>query len=301
MTEPETRLSRRDAEHLLDAPAAHDNALGWALSAMGAPTHPDELRREDATVTEFHRARLTPPPATRTGFVSPTRLGARAAVHAVVATAAVVAMASGGFALAGSVDLPGLPTLPGQASDRATEAVAGARGGVASGSDSSPGATSSSQGPTGSSTSTFTSASTSSSPTGPGTVTTAATTATPSDDGSASPTPSLRGLCKAFQASDRSHGASLDSTAFAALAAAAGGADQVATYCVALVGAPETPSSTPTPTPTGKPTDKPTPTGPPTDKPTGSPTDKPTGSPTDKPTGSPTGKPTGSPTDTPTG
>ena len=133
MNEPETRLSRREAERLLDAPAAHDSALGRALSAAGAPAHPDELRREDAAVAAFHSARLSPPPATRKAFVSPTRLGSRAAIHAVVATGAVVAMASGGFALAGSVDLPGLPSLPGQASDRATEAVSRAGGATTSG------------------------------------------------------------------------------------------------------------------------------------------------------------------------
>ena len=135
MNDHEIRLSRRESERLLDDPAAHDSALGWALSAINAPAHRGELRREDAEVAAFHAARLSPPPATRTNYVAPSSLGRRAAARAVVATGAVVALTSGGFALANSAHLP---TLPGQASDQASESVAKAPEPTRTASTSSP-------------------------------------------------------------------------------------------------------------------------------------------------------------------
>ena len=250
-----SHLSRRDAERLLADPAASESALGTVLAAAGATARPGELRREDSAAASFQAARLTPSPTTRSNYVSPTTLGKRAATRAVIATGAVVAMASGGFALANSAHLP---TLPGQASDQATESVA-----------KTPKPTE-----TPSATTTESTESTE-----------AAETETPSESGT--PTPSFEGLCKAFQAADHSaHGASLDSAAFTALATEAGGAEQVATYCVALIGEPKE---------TGRPTDKPTP-GKPSVLPT--PTDKPTpGKPTDRP--APAGKGGGKDSTTP--
>jgi len=52
------------------------------------------------------------------------------------------------------------------------------------------------------------------------------------------PRPSLAGLCKAYQASDSAQ--RLDNPAFTALTTAAGGAENVTTYCVELVGEKET-------------------------------------------------------------
>lgn len=259
MSQHETRLSRRDAERLLDAPASHDSALGWALSAANAPAHPGELRREDAAVAAFHTARLNPSPTSRSNYVSPTKLGSRAAARAVIATAAVVALTTGGFALANSAHLP---LLPDQASDQATESVA--------------------KTPKPTETTTET--------TGATEATEAAETETPTESTteSGTPTPSFEGLCKAYQATDRSdHGKSLDSAAFTALATEAGDATKIADYCVALIGEP---TAKPT---TGRPTDKPTP-GKPTSTPTGKPSVLPT--PTDKPTDKPSpGKPTDKP------
>jgi hypothetical protein len=288
MRTPDHHPTRREAEQLLDDPAAHGSALGSLLSAAAAPALPGELRREDAEVAAFHRARLTPSTARAAGYVSPRRLASRAAARAVIATGAVVALTTGGFALANSAHLPG---LPGQASDQATESVA-----------KSPKPTSAST-----DTSTSTSASAPTSSEAPG-----ETSGAPS--ASTAPTPSYEGLCRAFQATDRStRGKSLDSAAFAALeaAAAADGAD-VATWCVDLIGEPkETGKPSVLPTPTSKPTDKPTgkPSVLPTPTPTSKPTDKPTGkpsvlpTPTDEPTDKPTGKPStapGTPTDKPT-
>ena len=268
MNDHELRLSRRESERLLDDPAAHDSALGWALSAANAPAHRGELRREDATVAAFHAARLSPPPATRSNYVSPSALGRRAAARAVVATGAIVALTSGGFALASSVDLP---TLPGQASDRASESAARAPQPTRTTSTSS---TTASEDPSESA---------------------EAGTSDDAETSGATPTPSFKGLCKAYQAKDRtSAGKSLDSAAFTALATEAGSVEGIAEYCVALIGEPrETGKPSELPTPTAKPTP-----GGPTDKPTGKPSVRPT--PAAKPTpGKPTDKPSGGPNDKP--
>ena len=254
MSSRDRHLSRREAERLLDDAAAHDSALGTLLAAAAAPGQPDELRREDATAAAFHRTAMAPSPGAPVVLLPAPRRSGRAATRAVVATGAVVALASGGFALAGSADLPHIPGLPGQASDQATESVA--RTPKSSEASSS-----------------------STTPEGPTTTTGAPETSQSGKPGS--PTPNLEGLCRAFQATDHSaNGSSLDSAAFAALTAAAtsAGAADVATYCVDLIGAPK---------PTGKPSVLPTPTSKPTDKPTGKPSSVP-GKSTDQP--SPTDK-----------
>lgn len=245
-------LSRREAERLLDAPAATDGPVASVLHAAQAPAGAREaLVREEAAVAAFHAARLAPP-ISRSHYVSPSHLGRSAATKAVAATGIVVALTTGGFAMAATGHLP---TLPDQASDQATESVAKSRA---------------------SETATTT----------PATPTDTATDEAETD--AATPTPNLEGLCNAFQASDKSEpGKALESAAFLALATAAGSTDPaaVATYCVTLVGEPKEtgkPTDKPTPT-TGRPTDKPEP-GKPTDAPTGKPTDNPTGKPTTLPT-----------------
>ncbi|HEY0645408.1 MAG TPA: hypothetical protein VGD39_18475, partial [Nocardioides sp.] len=182
MTDPDLHLTRRESERLLDDPAAFDHVLGWALTAARGPAHRDELRREDLEASAFHAARLAPPPATRSNYVSPSALGRRAAARAVIATGAVVALTSGGFALASSVDLP---TLPGRASDQATEAVA-----------RTPKATETTSPATSPATSAPTEDTSDETEAGASTATTETTETVP--------TPSVRGLCKAYQATDRS-------------------------------------------------------------------------------------------------
>jgi cell division protein FtsN len=274
MSRHDHHLSRREAERLLDRPVATSSPLATALTAAGASARPGELGREDATAAAFHTARLTSSPSPRSHFVSPSRLGGRAATRAVIATSAVVALTSGGFALASSADLA---ALPGQASDRATESVARTPKPTERSTEPSP------QAATQTSTETPTDA-----PAEP--------TQTQLETESGTATPSFRGLCNAYQAIDHSaHGTSLHSAAFTALAAEAGGADQVATYCVGLIGEPkETGKPSGLPTPTAKPTP-----GKPADRPTGRPSVLPT--PTDKPApGKPTDKPApGKPTDKP--
>ena len=101
----------------------------------------------------------------------------------------------------------------------------------------------------------------------------------------ATPSPSLRGLCTAYQAgATANNGKALSNPAFSSLVAAAGGKDEVAAYCTKLVGAPPT-------HPAGKPSS--VPSGKPTAVPSVAPTAHPTGKPTALPT---TGHPTGSPT-----
>lgn len=167
----------------------------------------------------------------------------KAASRAAIATGVVVALSTGGFALAATDHLP---TLPDQASDKATESVAKSRA---------------------------TTAPTTEETTATTTEATATEATTEAETESETATPNLEGLCKAFQANDKSlHGKSLDSAAFTALATAAGSKEGIATYCVTLVGEPKVkpvkPTPTNKPTTTGKPTAKPTPTNKPTETPT---------------------------------
>jgi hypothetical protein len=71
----------------------------------------------------------------------------------------------------------------------------------------------------------------------------------PESDSAGTPTPSLQGLCTAYQAGATSNpGKAIDNPAFSVLVAAAGGTDKVADYCDELIG--------PRPThPAGPPTD----------------------------------------------
>jgi hypothetical protein len=248
-------LSRRDTDRILDAPVESGHPVAEVLEAIGAPGAAHELRREDAVVADFRAARLAP--ATRSRREMSPTTPRTAAVRAMAATGLVVALTSGGFALAADGHLP---TLPDQASDRATEAVA-ARSASPSESASETAAEEASP----------------------------SANASESTETTAPPTPNLEGLCKAFQASDKAaHGKALDSAAFTALATAAGGKDGIATYCVTLVGEPTAtgrPTSLPTQA-TGKPTTVPTPAAP-----TGKPTTVP--SPTDRSKPSSAGRPDG--------
>jgi hypothetical protein len=86
----------------------------------------------------------------------------------------------------------------------------------------------------------------------------------------AMPTAALNGLCQAYSnKADNDRGKALDSPAFAALVAAAGGADKVGAFCATVLAAK--PGNTAHPT--GKPTTDPGAGHRPTDKPGGRPTD----------------------------
>lgn len=79
---------------------------------------------------------------------------------------------------------------------------------------------------------------------------------------SASPSPSLTGLCRAFQAGATHDGKT--NPAFNALASAAGGAQNISTYCITLIGSPTAHQvATPaTPTHPAEPTEAASPTHP---------------------------------------
>jgi hypothetical protein len=99
--------------------------------------------------------------------------------------------------------------------------------------------------------------------------------------------PAAFGLCTAY-AHAKAHGTSKQqATAFRNLAAAAGGAANIAAYCAAV------------PHPGASSSHTPHPTGPPSSHPNGQPSSHPTGPPTSHPTGPPTSHPTGPPTSQP--
>ena len=97
-----------------------------------------------------------------------------------------------------------------------------------------------------------------------------------------SPSPSLVGLCKAYEAKvgSNAHGKALDSPAFQALVKAAGGKDKVTAYCTDLLGKPKDKDTAADDHATTAP-DK-HPKGP-RNHPTGAPDEHPTGGPTDRP------------------
>ncbi len=104
-------------------------------------------------------------------------------------------------------------------------------------------------------------------------------TGSETSSGSASPSPSLDGLCKAFQAKATSNpGKALANPAFSVLVSAAGGTDKVTDFCVTRVGPAATHGVPPT-HPAGAPS---THAG---DHPTGAPATHPTGA---RPSGLPT-------------
>lgn len=110
----------------------------------------------------------------------------------------------------------------------------------------------------------------------------------PASHPAASPSPSLRGLCRAYTAHvGSSPGKALDNPAFSALVTAAGGKDHAAAYCATLLAT--SPGNKPTSHPGNKPTSHP---GNKTSSPAahGNST-HPAGKPTAHPTGAPTSHP----------
>ena len=107
--------------------------------------------------------------------------------------------------------------------------------------------------------------------------------ASPHPRGSADPSPSLVGLCHAYTAGAGSaQGKALDNPAFHALLVAAGGKDNVNSYCTNLLA-----------------TTSAHPSGSAGDHPTGAPSSHPSGRPSSHPTGDPSGHPSGHPTGAP--
>jgi hypothetical protein len=99
----------------------------------------------------------------------------------------------------------------------------------------------------------------------------------------ASPSPSLKGLCTAFQAGATDNkGNAIHNPAFQALVTAAGGTSKLTAYCTKLIGPAHThPSGKPSSHPSGKPSSHPS--GKPSSHPSGKPSSHPTGAPATPP------------------
>ncbi|RNL62400.1 hypothetical protein EFK50_11535 [Nocardioides marmoriginsengisoli] len=230
-TRREKRLSRRAAERALDRTGASGTAsVDKILDAATAPPTNFELNREADTVAMFRTVQLSPVAAPVRRSLLQATLARLAAAKVAVAAGTAVLLAGGGVAFAASTG-----HLPGQKNDdpkpkppaHATHTPG----------KKAPGRPSDKPAP-GKPTKT-------SSPSGP-----KATTA---------PSPSLKGLCNAYQAGVADNpGKALDNPAFSALAAAAGGKEQIGAYCDGLIG----PDTDPSESAGAEPTKKPHPTQP---------------------------------------
>ena len=174
------------------------------LDAARAPASPGELAGEHAAVDLFARARLVSSTWPARDETSVTR-SARTGLKAAVAAAAAVGFLSTGVAFAASGHAPwsnlsGAPASSTRAADPSDRAEPTQA--------SHPGDPSSG----------------------------------PSDDASQSTGPNAHafgGLCRAYSSGNKAeHGQALQSPAFTALVAAAGGADNVATYCGTVTSGP---------------------------------------------------------------
>ena len=241
------RISRVEAERLLDTGAGGSAPLAALLAAATPRSASSEITGEHAALTEFRAAHLATVPSRRRPAMLKSALANLAAAKVVFAAAAAAA-ATGGIAVAAATgNLPGTAQGPGHAQQPGPAA--------ASNSTTHRGAPPSSE---------------------PATEASHSQATHPS----ATPSPSLRGLCRAFQAGATDNpGKALQNPAFSVLVATAGGKDNVAAYCVTLIGSART-----------------HPAGPPTTHPTGAPITHPTGAPTTHPTGAPITHPGGPPT-----
>ena len=202
-----SRLTRSAARRLLDVPHAHEGtSVGDILAAAAAPAE-GTPSGEDVALAQFraHAGR-----STVLGGASPVVSTRRKIALPLATLAAVGAVAaSGGVAFAAS---QGALHVPFTGHDnRSTHAPAAPA-------EDNPG---------------LTKAETAGSDTADASDT---TTAAPQPHPSAAPSPSLRGLCQAFQAGALHDGKS--NPAFDALVKAAGGTSQVEAFCVTRTGTP---------------------------------------------------------------
>jgi hypothetical protein len=236
------RICRTEAEDLLATGVGGPEALSTLLAAVTPPPAVGEIVGERAALVEFRAAQLTTVPSRRRYSMLKTVL-ANAAAAKVALSAAAAAAATGGIAIAAATgNLPGTAQGPDHANPAASATFStGAPSSGAAGSESAEPSSEASEGA----------------------------------GGSAAPSPSLSGLCTAFQAGVADNpGKALENPAFSVLVAAAGGKDNVASWCDTLVGAASTHPDA-TDHPGGAPADHPNATN----HPTGAPTEHPTGAP----------------------
>lgn len=259
MRTPGNRWSRADLERLLDGKPVRRGALTEFLVAARTPVDADTAGLAEALAA--FRSVSSPIAAEKSRRASMLKNVAAKIVAAKLLTISGVALAATGGIAAAAASTGHLPS-PLPHSSHASEVAVAA---VAS-SHNKPTATTS---PSASASATETD-SDSSEPTG----------AHPS----ATPSPSLRGLCQSWLARPHEHGKADTNPAFTVLVTAAGGTDSVQAYCTDLLSAApsdsETSSASPSPStspshaqgrpstvpspshPTGKPTALPTPSHP---------------------------------------
>jgi hypothetical protein len=228
MRTPRTRLSRREASRRLDHPGTPaGDPLSTLLAAASTPAGVDPAGENRATALFRASARLDPVPS-REGASAMTRFGRKiVAAPAAALAAAGLLVAGGGLAMAASQGAVHVPfTGHDHRSTHAPSAPATSNPGLTRAESTAPSAPESTE------------------PASP----------------SASPSPSLAGLCVAFQAGAAHDGK--DNPAFNALTTAAGGADQVAAYCTGLIGPSTKPTHPARPTHPTRPTQAAQPTHP---------------------------------------
>jgi hypothetical protein len=266
-THRDRRITRAEAEQLLRTGQGGPEALSALLAAAASPAAAGEFAGEGAALAEFRAASLSTVPSPRRRHLTVKTALANLLTAKLAAAAAVAATATGGVALAAATGHLSGSTHP-AAHPVAVTSVAGAT--------DDPGET-------------------------PGTESggAPATEAAESRDtgGSATPSPSLVGLCRAFQAGATDNpGKALQNPAFSVLVSTAGGADNVAAFCLEMVGPAVSHtghgrmSGAPVSHPVGPPAGHP---GPPSPLPGGGRSGHPTGAPVSHPTGAPTILPTG--------
>jgi hypothetical protein len=224
-------LDRPTAENLLGGTAGGPDRLSKVLAAAAAPAAPRELTGEGLALAEYRAASLDPiGPPRRTSMLKTTVSKVLAAK--LLAASAVAVLATGGVAVAAATNT--LPEPAQRAAHNAFNAPAPHHGKPKHnhGQDKQK-----------------------------------APKSSDANKGSPAPSPSLDGLCHAYQAGVANHHPKkLTNPAFHALVVAAGGADKLGAYCTKLIGAPGThpsdepddPEDTSSAHPTGKPSAHPT-------------------------------------------
>jgi len=213
------RIDRETAEQLLCGVPAGAGPLADLLAAAAAPARAAELAGEQAALVAFRLARLAPATEPRRQSMIQTALAKLLTVKVAAATIGITAL-SGVALAAGTGTLPtDLDKAPKAhpSQSQSSEAQANGAGGPKSPKPASKGN---------------------------------------ENDPKGTPSPSMVGLCKAYQAkAGAEQGKSLESPAFTALVEAAGSKDKVAAYCtVALaVKASESPKARATARATDKP------------------------------------------------
>jgi len=232
-THDDPRVDRATLEDLLNGRRGGPQALAVLLAAAASPAAAHELTGERAVLAEYRAASLRPVKPSRRPSMLKTTVAKLLAAKLLTASAVATAAVGGMSVAAATGSLPA-PLQDAAHSTFNAPAHGHGRGHGHGKPNPLPGKTDE-----------------------PGS--------------SASPSPSLKGLCTAYQAgATDNNGNAIHNPAFQALVTAAGGTSKLTAYCTKLVG--------PAPThPTGKPSSHPT--GAPSSHPTGKPSSHPTGAP----------------------